>query len=222
MDFGASGAWMWNGGAWSQLTANNPENMVPFDIDGNGDKEIAVDLGSLGLWMWNGGVWSQLSVNNAEYLIAADTNDNGIEELIIDFGAAGLRWRQESGYMFGMTAVDPQNIIALDVDNDGAHEVVADFGTIGMWAGAGHWDLMTAADPNTIAPWMRWFGNEGVAAGLGPFGMAMGQRHVGPVERRLFGSPCFREDDVGRRRGDWGAILGPWAYGCGRAPSGPN
>jgi hypothetical protein len=52
IDFGASGAWMWNGGTWSQVTANNPENMVPFNIDGNGDDELAVDLGSLGLWMW--------------------------------------------------------------------------------------------------------------------------------------------------------------------------
>ncbi len=175
IDFGAGGAYMWNAGVWSQLTSNNPENMVPFDIDGNGDKEIAADLGSLGLWMWNGGAWSQLSVNNAEYLIAADTNDNGIDELIIDFGAAGLRWRQESGYMFAMTLFDPQNILALDVDNNGTHEVVADFGPVGMWiweAVGTTWHLMTAADPNTIAAVDAFgFGNEGVASGLGPLGI---------------------------------------------------
>jgi len=25
IDFGASGAWMWNAGAWTQLSTNNPE-----------------------------------------------------------------------------------------------------------------------------------------------------------------------------------------------------
>jgi hypothetical protein len=174
MDFGSSGAWMWNGGAWSQLTTNNPENMIPFDFDGNGDKEIALDLGSLGLWMWNGGVWSQLSVNNPEYMIAADTNDNGIEELIIDFGAAGLGWRREGGLWYGMTPYDPQNIIAVDIDHNGKDEVVADFGKVGMWlweAAGSTWQLLTAADPNTMTGVDAFgFGNEGVAAGLGGLG----------------------------------------------------
>jgi C1A family cysteine protease len=175
MDFGSSGAWMWNGGTWSQLTASNPENMISFDIDGNGDDELAADLGSLGLWMWNGGVWGQLNVNNPEYLIAADTNNNGFEELIIDFGTAGLRWRQEDGFMYGMTGVDPQDIVAIDFDNNGDDEVAADFGTTGMWLWTrvgSTWTLLTTTDPNVMAAVDAYgFGNEGVAAGLGTLGV---------------------------------------------------
>ncbi len=153
MDFGTLGAWLWNGGAWSQLTPSNPERMVPFNIDGDADDEIALDLGATGLWIWNGGAWSQVSGSNPECLISADTNHNGNEELIIDFGSSGLWWRQESGTMFGMSGLDPQNITAADVDGDGDDEVAADFGMSGIWlwdSGGGAWTQITGADPDLI------------------------------------------------------------------------
>ncbi len=175
MDFGSSGVWMWNGGIWSQLSPNNPENIIALDIDGNGDDEMAVDFGSLGLWMWNGGIWSQLHASNPDYLIAANTNNNSFEELIVDFGTAGLKWRQESGTWYDMTGVDPQDMVALDVDHNGDEEIMVDFGTTGMWLWTrvgSTWTMLTGADANVMAAVdPSGLGNEGVVAGLGSLGV---------------------------------------------------
>jgi hypothetical protein len=174
IDFGPAGAWMRNGAVWSQLTANNPENIIAFNIDGDGDKEIAMDLGALGLWMWNSGVWSQLSVNNPEYMIATDTNNNGIDELFIDFGAQGLWWREENGHMNQVTGVNPQNIIAADIDGNGDHEVVADFGTMGIWIWrrvGTPWIQVSGLDPITMAKVDAYgSGHEGFVTSLGAQG----------------------------------------------------
>lgn len=66
VDFGSLGAWMWNAGAWTQLTASDPEGMVTVDVDGIGEKELVMDMGPLGLWLWDSGVWTQLSANNPD------------------------------------------------------------------------------------------------------------------------------------------------------------
>jgi hypothetical protein len=175
MDFGTMGAWMWNAGSWSQLTASNPEHMIAFDVDGNGDKELAVDLGTLGLWMWNGGAWSQLSANDPEFLIAADTNNNGVDELFVDFGTLGLWWRQENGTFTQLTSIDPQNIIAADIDADGADEVVADLGTPGLWAWdrvGSAWTQLTGADANAVVGAdTNNDGRDAVVAGIGSLGV---------------------------------------------------
>jgi hypothetical protein len=151
VDFGSLGAWMWNAGAWSQLTPCDPDRMICFDIDGNGDDELALDLGSLGLWMWNGGSWSQLSANDPEFLVAADTDNNGIQELIVDFGSLGLWRRQEGGSMSVMSSLDPHNVIVVNADGDGNQEIVADFGMSGLWLwDSGAWTQLTWADANAL------------------------------------------------------------------------
>ena len=154
MDFGSTGAWMYDSGVWSQLTSYNPENMIPFDVDGNGDKELAIDLGTLGLWMWNNGIWSQLTVNSPEYMIATDTNANGIDRRnlrlwSIRLGVEARKW----GMVRHDLSYDPQNIMAVDVDNNRAYEVVAEFGSVGMWIWEGigiTWYRMSSSDPNTM------------------------------------------------------------------------
>ncbi len=173
VDFGSLGAWMWNAGAWSQLTPSDPDRLVAFDIDGNGDDEIAADLGTLGLWLWNGGAWGQLSANNPEFLVAADTNDNGIQELIVDFGTLGLWWRQEGGSMSVMSSLDPHNLIVVDADADGSQEVVADFGMLGLWLwDSGAWSQLTWADANALVRAdTDSDGDDAVAAGLSTLGV---------------------------------------------------
>ncbi len=66
VDFGSAGAYMWNGGSWTQISAANSENLISGDIDGDGAQEIFGDFGSLGLWMWDSGTWSQLSPSNPD------------------------------------------------------------------------------------------------------------------------------------------------------------
>ena len=61
VDFGATGTWLYDGGAWSQLTLRNPESLLAADVDGDTADEILADLGASGLWLWNAGAWNQLS-----------------------------------------------------------------------------------------------------------------------------------------------------------------
>jgi hypothetical protein len=231
MDFGAIGAWMWNGGAWSQLTPSNPERMISIDIDGNGDAELAVDLGASGLWLWNGGVWSQLNGNDPEDIIAADTNHNNIEELFVDFGATGLWWRQESGTLSMLSALDPQNIIAADLDANGDQEVAADFGMMGLWRwerAGGTWAQLTAADASAlISVDVDNDGDQGVAADLVSFGVWLWDSGTwtqlsGIVPDRLL--PGKMVAGGGEEiAGDFGAIgLWLWAGGAWSQISGVN
>ena len=173
VDFGTNGAWLWNAGAWTQLTAGNPENMVAFNADGDSARELAVDLGTQGLWVWNGGAWSQLGVGNPDYLVAADTNHNGLDELIVDFGPAGLSWRQDSGTFSVISGVDAQDLVVLDVDGNGTQELAADFGATGLWLwSGGSWTMLSSADARTLAALdAAGLGSKSLAAGFGGVGI---------------------------------------------------
>jgi len=231
MDFGALGAWMWNGGAWSQLTASNPERMISLDIDGNGDAELAADLGAVGLWLWNGGAWSQLNGSDSEDIIAADTNHNSIEELIVDFGSLGLWWRQEGGTMSLLSGLDPQNIMAADLDANGDQEVLADFGMSGLWRwerAGGTWAQLTAADANAlISPDAGNDGDKEVTAGLISYGVWLWDGGVwtqlsGIVPDRLISGRMVAGGGE-EIAGDFGAIgLWLWAGGAWSQLSGVN
>ena len=46
VDFGISGIYLYDGGAWTQLSAANPESLVAADVDGDNVDELLADLGS--------------------------------------------------------------------------------------------------------------------------------------------------------------------------------
>jgi hypothetical protein len=71
-DFWTKGLWLWDSGAWIQLSGLDPELMVAADVDGNGDGELAADFGLIGLWLWDSGAWSQISANSPKTLLAGD------------------------------------------------------------------------------------------------------------------------------------------------------
>jgi hypothetical protein len=173
IDFGAAGAWMWNAGAWTQLTTSNPEHMIPLNIDADSSEELAADLGAAGLWLWNGGSWSQLSATNPESLAAADTNANAVDEIFADLGSLGLWWRQEAGTFVNLTSLDPQNVIVANTDADAGKEIVADLGTPGLYIwDSGAWTQLTGADANALAAAdTNGDGRDAVAAGLGSLGV---------------------------------------------------
>ncbi len=55
VDFVVLGIWLYDGGAWTQISGVDPDNMIAGDIDGDNADEIFADFGTLGLWLWNGG-----------------------------------------------------------------------------------------------------------------------------------------------------------------------
>lgn len=66
VDFGATGLWLYDNGAWTQLSGVNAESMIRADVDGDGSEEVAAGFRTLGLWLWNGGVWTQISADNPD------------------------------------------------------------------------------------------------------------------------------------------------------------
>jgi hypothetical protein len=220
VDFGATGVWMWNAGAWTQLSASNPESLVTVNVDGNSRDEIAADFGSLGLWLWNGGSWSQLSAVNPEGVAACDTDANGLEELVCDFGPAGV-WLWTAGSWNQLSGVNADYVAANDFDGNGSDEIVGDFGAVGLWL----WDHDTwtqlsgvNADYVTFAD----FSDDGVSESLvGDFGPTGLWKWTSGVWTELSGVnadyvmianpyPAPGEEVVG----DFGAI-GMWIWGSG-------
>ncbi len=66
VDYGANGLWLYEqtGGAWTQLSGQNPEFMVADDYWGDGeDTCLVADMGAAGLWIYDGyfHYWTQIS-----------------------------------------------------------------------------------------------------------------------------------------------------------------
>ena len=159
VDFGTTGAWMYNGGSWSQLTASNLESLLAADADGDNVDEIVADLGAAGLWLWNAGAWNQLSGGNAQNEAAADVDANGTDEIVADFGPVGL-WLCSGGAWTQLSGIDADDVIAANVNGSGGDEVIGDFGATGLWMwGGGAWTQLSGVNA------------DGVAAGAGTGGM---------------------------------------------------
>ena len=69
-----AGLWLWNAGAWNQLSGVNVDSLAAGDVDADGADEVAADFGAAGLWLNNGGAWTQLSGINVEQVITANVN----------------------------------------------------------------------------------------------------------------------------------------------------
>ncbi|GEM_PF-1204086 len=228
VDFGASGAWMWNGGSWSLLTASNPEGMITANVDGNNDDEIAADFGSTGLWLWDGGAWTQLSGMNVECMAAYDGDSNGDDEVVCAFGAAGVwtwngSWTQLSG-------VNAEYLATCDLDGKGSDEIVGDFGTTGLWLyNAGAWTQLSGinADYVTFADFNDDGVSEAIVADFGTTGLwkwsggAWEQLSGVNADYVLIANP---DSQAGEEvLGDFGATgLWKWASGTWTILSGVN
>jgi hypothetical protein len=177
-DFGSNGAWIWENGSWTQLTANNPESMIAADIDGNADDEILLDLGAGGLWLWNGGTWTEFSALNAEMMAAGDVDGDGRDELICDFGAAGLwLWDNTWGQLSG---VDPGYITTADITGTGGAAVIGDFGALGVWFWDGDiWTQLSGVSADYLAAGNTdGLGGADLVGGFGPLGLWIWRNNV--------------------------------------------
>lgn len=131
-DFGATGLWLYGGGAWQILSGVNPEGTAAAEVDADGSQEIAGDFGTYGLWLYNGGTWTCLSGINPDNAIAADLDGNGTQEIIGDFAALGV-WKWSAGTWSQLSAVNPDAMLAANTDGAAGQELVVDFGAAGLW-----------------------------------------------------------------------------------------
>jgi hypothetical protein len=151
LDFGSLGIWMYNGGAWSQISPEDPDGLVALNIDGDADDEIVADMGDGGVWLWNSGALSQLSAVDAESLAVGDVDGDGSDELLGDFGSIGL-WLYDGGAWTQISGVNPDYIAIADLDGTGGKEIIGDFGTTGMWVrSAGAWTQFSGVNPDFFA-----------------------------------------------------------------------
>jgi hypothetical protein len=150
VDLGATGAWLYGHGSWSQLTASNPESLVAADVDGDVVAELLADLGGSGLWLWNAGAWNQLSGVNVDGLAAGDVDDDGADEVAGDFGAAGL-WLLNGGAWNQLSGVNVEQVTAANVNGLGGEEIVGDFGATGLWMwSGGSWTQLSGVNADYV------------------------------------------------------------------------
>ena len=135
--FGASyGLWKWDGAAWSQLTSDNPENIVPSD------STIYVDFGVLGIREWDGLAWSQLTLANPENMVTSGST------LYADFGASYGLYKWDGAAWSQLTSANPENMVTS------GSTLYANFNSLGAsglwkWNGAA-WNQLTSANPEHL------------------------------------------------------------------------
>jgi hypothetical protein len=168
VDFGTAGLWLYNDGAWTQLSPSNPESLVAADVDGDTVDEILADLGATGLWLWNAGAWGLLSGADVEGMAAGDIDADGADEMVGDFGAAGI-WLYNGGGWTQLSGADADQLACADLDGSGGAEIAGDFGTIGLWIwNAGAWTQLSGLNADYVT-----FGEANGFAGkelIGDFG----------------------------------------------------
>ncbi len=148
--FGSSGTWMYNAGAWSQLTPSNAESLAAADVDGDGADQILADLGSAGLWLWNAGSWGQISGINVEGLTTGDVDADGADEVAGDFGAVGL-WLYNGGLWGQVSGINADFAVTANLDGLGGNELIGDFAGIGLWVWSGGiWTQLSGVDADYV------------------------------------------------------------------------
>jgi len=172
VDFGAAGIYLYDSGAWSQISASNPESLLPADVDGDNVDEIVADLGATGLWLWNAGAWTQLSGVNVESLAAGDPDADGTDEIVGDFGAVGL-WLYNGGAWTQLSGVNADYVTVANVDGGGGDEIFGDFGPTGLWVwNAGTWSILSGVNADYVLTGLQT-GARFIAGDFGPTGLWM-------------------------------------------------
>ncbi len=135
VDFGTSGVWFYNGGAWTQQSGLNPQSMISVHHAATPDDEAAFDFGSTGLWWWDYGSWIQLSGVNADGMFALDDDSDGDDEMQVDFGTLGI-WRYDpnDGSWKQYSGLNPYRGWMTDYGTLGLQEGTWNFPSAGMWS----------------------------------------------------------------------------------------
>ncbi len=132
-NFASSGLWGYNSNsaAWTNITPDNPENMI------YSCSTLYVDFGTTyGLKKWNGTAWTQLTSANPENMVASGST------LYVDFGTTGL-YKWDGSKWSQLTPANPENMVAS------GSTLYADFGALYKWDGS-KWSQLTLANPENM------------------------------------------------------------------------
>ncbi len=162
VDFGSSGLWLANDNGWTQLSPDNPQDLLAADANGDGTDELAADFGASGLWIRVGNAWHKISPLNPEDCVAGNVQGASGDELAVDFGSAGL-WLWDGYGWAQLSGMNPVTLATGDVDNDGTDELAAGFSTLGLWLwNSGSWSQLSGVKPDgmVIGNMDGWGGQE--------------------------------------------------------------
>ncbi len=217
VDFGVTGIYLYDSGAWSQISSANPESLVAADVDGDTVDEILADLGSTGLWLWNAGAWNQLSGVNIEGLAVGDVDADGADEVVGDFGNVGL-WLYGAGIWTQISGVNADYVMTADLDGTGGDEIVGDFGATGLWVwNTGAWTQLSGVNADYLTSG-RMGGTRYLVGDFGPTGLwlwnAGAWTQLSGVDADYMITANTDGDADDELVGDFGAT-GLWLYNSG-------
>jgi hypothetical protein len=188
---GISGLWRWEGTAWTQLGAANPENMVISGTTLYADYEA-----SYGLQRWDGSAWTQIAKADPENMVVSGTT------LYADFGASYGLQRWDGSAWTQIAKADPENMVVSGTT------LFADFGaSYGLWMYDGiSWTQLGKADPeNMVVSGTKLYADYGASYGLQRWdGSAWTQiAKADPENMMVSGTTLYV---------DYGASYGLWMY----------
>jgi len=150
VDFGSSGLWLANDNGWTQLSPDNPQDLLAADMNGDAADELVADFGTVGLWIRVGGTWHKISSLNPQAFTSGSLNGAAGDELVVDFGTAGLWLYGGSGWT-QLSGVNSDALSAGDFDNDGTDELAAGFDAFGVWLwNSGTWAQLSGSNPDFL------------------------------------------------------------------------
>jgi hypothetical protein len=129
-DFGGSGLWLYQDGAWDWISGSDPQGVAYAA----GISSLYVDFGDQGLWSYDGTSWNYLDATNPEAILASPT------ALYVDFGVYGL-YRYAAGSWTVLSTTNPGKMVASG-DN-----LFVDFGAGGLWRYNGTWTQLDTSRP---------------------------------------------------------------------------
>jgi hypothetical protein len=163
IDFAGNGLWLYDGGTWHMLSANEAFDMVPV-LFGTTDYELLVQFDpavSTGLWMWNysgyPGTWTLLSSTETDwddgFCEPFDPDEDGRDEAAVDFAANGLWVYDHDGASWTkINTGDASFMVAAEIEKSNYKtDLIVDFGASGLWHYRGDtstWTQLTTASPD--------------------------------------------------------------------------
>jgi hypothetical protein len=138
VSFATSGLWVYKSesATWTQLSLNNPENMI------YSGSTLYVDFGvSYGLCRWDGTAWAQLTPTDPENMVASDST------LYADFEASGL-CKFDGAAWTQLSSANPENMLA---SGSSLYVDFRTFGASGLYKFDGAaWTQLTPTNPENM------------------------------------------------------------------------
>jgi hypothetical protein len=157
-DFGSSGLWVFQAGAWTKLSASDPDWII--GLEHGGTDYLLCDFGSAGLWYWHyNGAWPgdfvKISSANPEFGFTTDDDADGNDEVHFDFDTDGI-WRYDMAGATTWMKLNSSSPETTSLRSDlwtAAHDEGAfGFGGVGFWTvlitgGTPSWSKINATNP---------------------------------------------------------------------------